>query len=96
MQWDKTVKVEKTSYISKMHCILTPFFLVALTSQIFANHPSDHEGLLPSTLRSSLQRDKSLVAVDLLRRSSRNDSSMFVASNNTTSAIHRLAKLIYH
>ncbi|KAL8795433.1 MAG: hypothetical protein Q9195_002022 [Heterodermia aff. obscurata] len=58
-----------------MHSILTPFFLVALTSQTFAKHPSDHESLLPTTDRSSHQSDKSIVDVDLLRRSSRTNSS---------------------
>ena len=77
-----------------MYLILTFFFLVALTSQAFANDPSDHENLLPTAYHLAQQSGKTIPDVDLLKRSSTNDSSMYVASNNGISAIQLISTLI--
>ena len=80
-----------------MYWILAPFSLVALALQAFANYPSDHESrLLPSTYRSSQQSDKSILDVDLLKRSSSSNFAMYAACNNAISVIHPGAKPIDH
>lgn len=73
--------------MTNMYCILAPFFLVALTSQAFADYSSDRESLLPSTYRSSSQSDRSIVDVDLLKRSSSHNSSVYAASKDATSVL---------
>ena len=76
-----------------MHLVLT-FFLVTLTSQAFASDPSDLENLLPTAYHFSQQSGKTIPDVDLLKRSSTNDSSMYAASNNGISAIQLTSTLI--